>query len=111
MTVFKRLLAMGTMLPNLFPPGQKHSYCNFGYAVLGRILEVVAGLTYDQALRDKLFEPLEMDHAVSLPEDCLRFRSAIGHVPGRNKKGVWYVTREPYQSMGQKSAGSTPACR
>ena len=104
----EKLLDMATMVPNLFPIGEKHSYCNLGYVVIGRIIEVIAGQTYDQALRERLFDPLGMDHAVSLPEDTLKFRTAIGHVPG-SKKGTWSVTSTPYLSFGQKAAGSTPA--
>ncbi len=105
----EKLMLMSTMLPSLFPIGAKHSYCNIGFAVLGRVIEVVTGLSFDEALRQRLFEPLGMKHAVSVPEDTLRFRSAIGHVPSGRKKGLWYVTRQPYLAHGQKAAGSTPA--
>ncbi len=105
----RNLLAKATMMPSLFPPGAKHSYCNLGFAVLGRVIEVMTRQTYDAVLKERIFEPLEMHHAISLPEDTLRFRCAIGHVPSRRKKNVWYTTRVPYLSFGQKAAGSTPA--
>ncbi len=105
----EKLVSMATMVPSLFPLGARHSYCNLGFAVLGRVIEVLTRQTYDQALQDRLFKPLGMDHALSLPEDNLRFRSAIGHVPSRRRKNVWYVTKVPYLSFGQKAAGSTPA--
>jgi CubicO group peptidase (beta-lactamase class C family) len=105
----EKLVDMAVMLPSLFPIGEKHSYCNLGFAVLGRVAEVITGKTYDTLLRERIFESLGMDHALSLPEDTLRFRSAIGHVPSQRRKNVWYVSRQPYLTQGQKAAGSTPA--
>lgn len=105
----ERLLDKARMVPSLFDPGQMMSYCNLGYAILGRIIEVLRHRTWDQVLQDHLFKPLGMTHAISRPEDTLRFNCAVGHVPSRSKKGKWHVTRDPYLSIGQKSAGSTPA--
>jgi CubicO group peptidase (beta-lactamase class C family) len=105
----EKLISMATMVPSLFPLESKHSYCNLGFAVLGRVIEVLTRQTFDTVLRERLFEPLEMKHALSLPEDTLRFRCAVGHVPSKRKKDVWYVTKIPYLSFGQKAAGSTPA--
>ena len=104
-----KLLKMGTVLPSLFPIGAKHSYCNFGFVVLGEIIARVTGMSWDDAMRTRLFEPLGMSHALTLPGDTLRFRSAVGHVPSTRKKGTWYVTRQPYLSLGQGAAGATPA--
>ncbi|QRK09409.1 serine hydrolase [Archangium violaceum] len=43
-----------------FEPGTKWSYNNSGYFLLGAIIEKVTGVTYAQALRQRLFEPLGM---------------------------------------------------
>lgn len=105
----ERLLDKAIMVPSLFEPDVMMSYCNLGFVVLGRIIEVLRNKTYDQALQDHIFKPLGMTHAISLPEDTLRFNSAIGHVPSKSHRGKWCVNREPYLSIGQKSAGATPA--
>jgi CubicO group peptidase (beta-lactamase class C family) len=72
-------------LPQVHPLGATFSYCNTGYTVLGRVLEVVTGTVWDDLLRTRLVEPLELTHTVTLPEDVLRFRAAIGHIqpPGQ----------------------------
>ncbi len=41
-------------------PGEQYRYSNFGYVLLGRIAEVVSGLSYDQFMKRYLFEPLKM---------------------------------------------------
>ncbi len=103
----ERLVDMGTMLPNLYPPGERMSYCNFGFAVLGRLIEVVDSRTWDESIHERLFEPLGMNHAVSVPEETLRFSCAVGHQPHQRKRHVNIVTRRPYLCIGMKAAGST----
>lgn len=105
----RRLQDMGTLLPSLFPPGERLSYCNFGFAMLGRITEVLTGMTWDQAIRRKLFRPLGMTHALTLPEETLRYRAAIGHVPNPKNPGEQMLSPMPWLSLGQKAAGATPA--
>ncbi|MDN3354438.1 serine hydrolase [Actinomadura sp. DC4] len=61
------------------PLGATFSYCNSGYALLGRMIEKVTGTTWDQALRDRLFAPLGLTHTVTLPEEALLFSAAVGH--------------------------------
>lgn len=40
-----------------FDPGQKYAYSNFGYCLLGRILEQATGKSYEQATRELVLEP------------------------------------------------------
>jgi CubicO group peptidase (beta-lactamase class C family) len=66
--------------------GQNHtlgatwSYCNSGYVLAGRIVEHLTGTTWDAALRERLVEPLGLTATVTLPEDALLHRTAVGHV-------------------------------
>jgi CubicO group peptidase (beta-lactamase class C family) len=67
--------------PQLFPPGEMFSYNNAGFCVLGRIVEVLRGKPFDQALRDHLFEPLGLAHAATDANSAILFRAAVGHLP------------------------------
>ncbi|MFD2514080.1 serine hydrolase [Pontibacter locisalis] len=49
--------------PMLFEPGAKFSYCNSGYVLLGHVVEIVTGKTYEQALSKNIFKPLKMTTA------------------------------------------------
>jgi CubicO group peptidase (beta-lactamase class C family) len=40
-----------------YQPGTIHQYSNFGYAVLGRIIEHVTGKPYAEAMREDVFQP------------------------------------------------------
>lgn len=60
--------SLGT-LPLLHQPGEVWEY-SIGFDVLGRVIEVVSGQTFDQFLRGRLFAPLHMvDSGFSVPAD------------------------------------------
>src|SRR5581483_4854585 len=62
--------SLGT-LPLLHQPGEVWEYA-VGYDVLGRVIEVVSGRTFDQFLQSRLFAPLQMaDSGFSVPPDKL----------------------------------------
>ncbi|MFB9903542.1 serine hydrolase domain-containing protein [Allokutzneria oryzae] len=72
-----------------FPPGTAISYSSTGYNVLGRIVEVLTGQTWDDALKDRLLTPLGLTNSVTLPEDVLRFRAAMGHTDAGEPMPAW----------------------
>jgi len=43
-----------------FKPGEKWSYSNTGYALLGQVIEKITGLSYGDFLKVRIFEPLGM---------------------------------------------------
>jgi CubicO group peptidase (beta-lactamase class C family) len=45
-----------------FTPGEKWSYCNSGYNLLGYIVENVSGKKYWDFLQERIFTPLQMTH-------------------------------------------------
>ena len=78
--VLERYVETCAELPQVHPLGATMSYCNTGFTVLGRVLEAVTDTVWDDLLRTRLVEPLGFTHTVTLPEDVLRFRAAIGHI-------------------------------
>ncbi|KOU54283.1 serine hydrolase domain-containing protein [Streptomyces sp. WM6378] len=62
------------------PSGSACSYSSLGFNVLGRMIEVITGTTWDQALKDLLLAPLGVTHTMTLPEEALSFRAAMGHL-------------------------------
>jgi D-alanyl-D-alanine carboxypeptidase len=54
------LIAMVGAKPLGFEPGTKQLYCNTGYLMLAQIAEKVAGRSYEEQLRDVIFEKLGM---------------------------------------------------
>jgi CubicO group peptidase (beta-lactamase class C family) len=48
-------------LPLLCEPGQAWNYSNFGYYLLGCIIENVSGISYDEFFQQNIFKPLNMN--------------------------------------------------
>ena len=56
------MVALEDHQPPSFPPGSKQVYSNFGFVVLGRMVEVVSGENFESYLRRHIFEPAGMTH-------------------------------------------------
>ncbi len=41
-----------------FDPGARHAYSNFGYCLLGRVIERVSGQAYEQYVQEQVLQPL-----------------------------------------------------
>jgi len=65
-----------------FDPGEKFAYSNFGYNVLGRIIEKVSGLTYAEYVQKNILDPLEItDMVLAKNQFCdKRPREVVYHV-------------------------------
>lgn len=46
-----------------FDPGQRFAYSNFGYVVLGRIIEAVSGLPYESQIMKEVLAPIGVSEA------------------------------------------------
>ncbi len=78
------------------PLGATWSYCNSGYSLMGRLIEKVTGLTWDEAMRERLFNPLGLTHTITLPEEALLYGAAAGHVEDGGEQvtaPVWQLPR------------------
>ena len=67
-------------LPVEVEPGTRWAYSNHGFAALGQIIEDVSGQPLDRYLRERIFEPLEMDHTDLVRSERVRSRLATGYV-------------------------------
>jgi len=46
-------------MPLDFNPGEKFAYSNFGYVILGRVIERVSGMKYQDYVRERVLQPVE----------------------------------------------------
>jgi CubicO group peptidase (beta-lactamase class C family) len=79
------------VLPQLTPLGEVWSYNNAGFYVAGRVIEVITGKTYEQALQELVLEPLGLEHTFFFADDVMTRRFAVGHL--RNEEGPPSVAR------------------
>ena len=90
------------------PPGQVHEYSNYGYVLLGAIIERASGLAYEDYVSRHVFAPAGMHDTGALPEDV--------DVPGRaraytRKDGAWVDAADtlPYRGTAAGGGYSTAA--
>lgn len=79
-------------LATTHPLGATMSYCNSGFALLGRLVEVLRKQTWDAVLRERLLTPLGLDAAGTLPEEALLWGAAVGHI-GTEVTAQWGLPR------------------
>jgi D-alanyl-D-alanine carboxypeptidase len=60
------VLAAGASLPPVAPPGTKWSYSNYGYDLLGRVVELTTGQDVSTAIQQRIAAPLGL-HRTFLP--------------------------------------------
>ncbi len=70
-------------LPLGFVPGAMYHYTNSNYVVLGRLIERVAGTSYEEFLRRELFQPLGMQDTGLDPGDFGPLNGTRGYAGGQ----------------------------
>jgi N-acyl-D-amino-acid deacylase len=69
-----------------FDPGERYAYSNFGYCLLGRVIEAVTCISYEQYVRDQVLAPLgirSMRLGKTRPEDRGSPNEVQYHDPGQ----------------------------
>jgi CubicO group peptidase (beta-lactamase class C family) len=94
-------------LTQVTPLGATVSYNNASLSVAGRILEVLTGTTYEQAIRDLVLDPLGLDHTYFFPNEIMTRRFAAGHT--RHDDGTITVARPWALPRGGNPAGGMSA--
>src|SRR5580765_8282978 len=64
-----------------FFPGEKMSYSNSGYVLLGYVIEKITGASYEQFVRDNIFTPLGMKDSGYDSNSAIIERRAAGYSP------------------------------
>jgi CubicO group peptidase (beta-lactamase class C family) len=85
------LLKAAEAIPLDFRPGEKWSYSNLGYVLLGILIHKVSGQFYGDFLHDRIFEPLGMTTARIISEADIVPNRAAGYqlVKGELKNQEW----------------------
>ncbi len=92
-------VAVYSQVPLQFEPGTRWMYSNMGIDTLGRIVEVVSGMKYEDFLKQRIFDPLGMADSFFYPPAAKRDRIAM--VYGR-RDGKW-------ERAGAEILGGDPA--
>ncbi|MEW4454992.1 serine hydrolase domain-containing protein [Bremerella sp. JC817] len=89
------LLQFAFTRPLDFAPGERFSYSNVGYLMLGQMIEQVSGQPYDQFVQKEVLQPLgvaNMRLARTLPED--RAPDEVEYRDGQQRTGRYVLADE-----------------
>jgi CubicO group peptidase (beta-lactamase class C family) len=67
-----------------FAPGEKWSYSNSGYVLVGYLIEKVAGESYEKFVRENIFTPLGMQDSGYDSNSAVTPHRAAGYAPGKD---------------------------
>lgn len=78
-TVADFLAVLGNQ-PLEFEPGTRYAYSNYGFILLGAVIEAVSGQSYDDYVEEHVFAPAGMTRTGMLPPDSGVPDLAVGYV-------------------------------
>jgi CubicO group peptidase (beta-lactamase class C family) len=86
-------------------PGAELSYCNAGAVLAGYLVQRLLGKSWYTLVDERIFKPLELQHAVVQPSDALLHRATVGHF--LNKDGTNTRTSVAFLNSSFAPAGAT----
>lgn len=87
--------------PLQFEPGTRYSYSNSGYYILGYIIQIVSGKSYQEYIRTNLLDPLEMKQTWFDQDGIL----IPNRVRGYEKSGATFKNESYWSPTIEYSAG------
>ncbi len=86
----RQLLTVAFAHPPNFEPGSRYEYNNTNYVLLGLVIEKVTGMTAADALRTRIFDPLDLQ-ATTLPA------AVDSTLPDPHPRGYMWGPNEAYE--------------
>ena len=69
-----------------FDPGERYAYSNFGYCILGRVIEKLSGESYETFVQKQLFDPIGIKHT-QLGHTLTAAKNEVHYFDEKNRKG------------------------
>jgi CubicO group peptidase (beta-lactamase class C family) len=87
-----------------FEPGTQWAYSNYGFVLLGRVIEAVSGQSYYEYVQDHVYEPAGMTATGSVPENRAVPDRSIGYMkePGAAE---WVPNTDTLPYRGTSAGG------
>lgn len=102
----RNFVASITDLMQVAPPDAAWSYNNAGFSIAGRVIEKVTGQSINRAMRELVFEPLELEHAGTTAGDFIVNRFASGHTTFEGQTTL----NRPFSPATSVTAGGIGVC-
>jgi len=102
----EKMMARAADMGKIHEPGKDCSCCNTAMVIAGCLAQRVRGKCWYGLIKERIFEPLGLEHAVVLPEDALLHRATVGHFTDP-KTGKQKRTTRAFLPLSFAPAGST----
>ena len=86
-----------------FEPGSRWQYSNYGFLLLGVLIEKVSGQSYYDYVRDHIFKPAGMTSTASEPEEQSVSARSVGYM--RSDTGDWQPNTNTLPYRGTSAGG------
>ena len=86
-------------------PGARHEYSNYGFILLGVLIEAVSGESYYDYVRDNVFRPAGMTSTDSLPESEDVPKRAVGYMKPFSGGDYWTENHITLPVRGTSAGG------
>jgi CubicO group peptidase (beta-lactamase class C family) len=91
-----------------FEPGSRFEYSNYGFILLGRLIEVTSGEDYYDYVEKHIFLPAGMNSTNSIPEDVAVQNRSIGYMKHGGADWQPNASTLPYRGSSAGGGYSTP---
>ena len=95
--------------PLLFKPGEGLEYSNGGPVILGRVIEALSGLSYEDYVRRHIYQPAGMKHSDHFRRNDRKAGFAVGYIPAEG--GRWRDNQEDLGLQGSAAGGGYASAR
>ncbi|MFC4476745.1 serine hydrolase domain-containing protein [Flavobacterium chungangensis] len=95
----KKLVDFFKNEPMDFKPGEEYKYCNSGYVILGYIIEMVSGQTYEEFITQNIFKKIGMQNSYYASHDKIIKNRVSGYRDSNGYVNTNYISFSiPYAS-------------
>jgi CubicO group peptidase (beta-lactamase class C family) len=96
-------------LRQMYAPTTQWAYTNSGFNIAGLIIERVLGQSFEDAMRERVFESLGLERSFYFPHDVFAYPHAVGHRPEHPGDDDVIVAREFWLHRAVGPAGGIHA--
>lgn len=100
---YNKMIALIAKKPLNFRPGSRFDYSNTNYILLGKIVEVLSGESYQKYVQEHEFRPAGMAHTTWISDEAHLHDMATGYMVAKDGKAV---PAPPLRSTWAWSAGA-----
>ena len=78
-----KAVAKAVEMPQMYQPEELWAYTNINFTIVGKLIEDELGQTFEAAMKERVFDPLEMQRSFYFPWEVIVWPHAVGHTAAK----------------------------